>query len=88
MPLNRVMSQNEAHKIHRSTGLVFTPVVDRNFEIHTGDIRFGSVPPPIFRARTLKGGTPSSREDFRLNEYLEFSHAAKALYIHKHPCHP
>ncbi|GFW91440.1 helitron_like_N domain-containing protein [Trichonephila clavipes] len=28
---------------------------------------------------------PTSQEDIRLNGYLEYPHAAKTLYIHKHP---
>ncbi|GFV73020.1 hypothetical protein TNCV_1734881 [Trichonephila clavipes] len=29
---------------------------------------------------------PTSREDLRLNGYLEFPHVAKALYFYKHLC--
>ncbi|GFX19519.1 uncharacterized protein TNCV_2074281 [Trichonephila clavipes] len=29
---------------------------------------------------------PTSREDLRLDGYLEYPHAAKALYIYKHSC--
>ncbi|GFT14758.1 uncharacterized protein TNCV_99531 [Trichonephila clavipes] len=29
---------------------------------------------------------PTSREDLRLLSCLEYPHAAKALYIYKHPC--
>ncbi|GFX16036.1 uncharacterized protein TNCV_4702951 [Trichonephila clavipes] len=29
---------------------------------------------------------PPSREDWRLDCYLKYPHAAKALYIHKYPC--
>ncbi|GFY24378.1 uncharacterized protein TNCV_1014261 [Trichonephila clavipes] len=29
---------------------------------------------------------PTSREDLRVDDYLEYLHAAKALYIYKHPC--
>ncbi|GFU82529.1 uncharacterized protein TNCV_3629951 [Trichonephila clavipes] len=47
------------------------------------------------RENTLEGGQrppnslplpPTSREDLRLDGYLEYSHAAKALFINKHPC--
>ncbi|GFT98299.1 hypothetical protein TNCV_2903961 [Trichonephila clavipes] len=31
---------------------------------------------------------PTTREDLRLDGYLEYPHAAKALYIDKHPCPP
>ncbi|GFU47613.1 uncharacterized protein TNCV_2443351 [Trichonephila clavipes] len=56
-------------------------------------IRFVSVPPQ-FR-RTPWGGPrpptslplpPTSREDLRLDGYLGYPNATKALYIHKHPC--
>ncbi|GFV26677.1 uncharacterized protein TNCV_4059971 [Trichonephila clavipes] len=57
-------------------------------------VRFGSVPPQ-FRGRTLWGGQrppaslllpPTSRDDLRLDGYLEYPPAMKALYIYKHPC--
>ncbi|GFX81491.1 uncharacterized protein TNCV_4508981 [Trichonephila clavipes] len=58
-------------------------------------VRFSSVSPQ-FRGRTLSGGgqrsptslplPPTSRADLRLDGYLEYPHAAKALYIYKHPC--
>ncbi|GFW72560.1 uncharacterized protein TNCV_3797881 [Trichonephila clavipes] len=57
-------------------------------------VRFGSVPPKFEREHP-KGGqgpptslnlSPTSREDLQLDGYLEYSHAAKALYIYKHPC--
>ncbi|GFX57814.1 uncharacterized protein TNCV_943741 [Trichonephila clavipes] len=31
---------------------------------------------------------PTSRKDLRLDDYLKYPHAAKALYIYKHPCLP
>ncbi|GFV68086.1 hypothetical protein TNCV_1873681 [Trichonephila clavipes] len=40
----------------------------------------GQRPPTSLRLK------PTSREDLRLNGYLEYSHAEKALYICKHPC--
>ncbi|GFV56045.1 uncharacterized protein TNCV_2266311 [Trichonephila clavipes] len=66
-----------------------TPVVSRNFEQHTNDStsRLGST--PALRENTLgvvKGLPPTSREDLRLDGYLEYLHTAKALYIYKHPC--
>ncbi|GFX05624.1 hypothetical protein TNCV_3435281 [Trichonephila clavipes] len=56
-------------------------------------VRFCSVH-PILKENTLErevGGTslplpPSSREELRLDGYLEYSHAEKALYIYKQPC--
>ncbi|GFT07930.1 hypothetical protein TNCV_873601 [Trichonephila clavipes] len=57
-------------------------------------IRFSSVPPQ-FRGRTLLGGSPTSlplpptsREDLKLDGYLEYPPAAKALYIYKYPYLP
>ncbi|GFS83283.1 hypothetical protein TNCV_600291 [Trichonephila clavipes] len=52
---------------------------------------------PRFRGRTPWGGQgspttfplpPNSREDLRLDSYLKYPHAGKALYIYKHPCPP
>ncbi|GFW91639.1 hypothetical protein TNCV_4500581 [Trichonephila clavipes] len=40
---------------------------------HTGEVRHLSFP-------------PTSREDSQLDGYLEYLHAAKTLYIYKHPC--
>ncbi|GFV06842.1 hypothetical protein TNCV_4157471 [Trichonephila clavipes] len=34
----------------------------------------------------VKGLPPTTREDLRLDGYLEYPHAAKALDIYKHPC--
>ncbi|GFV02460.1 uncharacterized protein TNCV_1023881 [Trichonephila clavipes] len=57
-------------------------------------VRFCSVP-PNFEGEHSRGGQgyptslplpPTSREDLRLDGYLEYPHAAKALYIYKHPC--
>ncbi|GFY25424.1 uncharacterized protein TNCV_2485441 [Trichonephila clavipes] len=58
-------------------------------------VQFGCVPPQ-FRGRIHPGGgqrpaaslsfPPSSREDICLDECLECSRAAKALYIYKHSC--
>ncbi|GFS90553.1 DUF4817 domain-containing protein [Trichonephila clavipes] len=54
-------------------------------------VRFGSVPPQ-FRGRTHCGwseashlSSPSTREDLRLDGYLEYPHAAEAVYIYKYP---
>ncbi|GFT19198.1 uncharacterized protein TNCV_303261 [Trichonephila clavipes] len=57
-------------------------------------VRFCSVPPQ-FRGRKPWGGLgpptsfpfpPTTREDLWQDGYLEYPHAAKALYIYKHPC--
>ncbi|GFT20560.1 hypothetical protein TNCV_2183941 [Trichonephila clavipes] len=57
-------------------------------------VRFSSVSPQ-FRGRTPWGDqkppnflflSPTSREDLHFDNYLENSHAAKALFIYKHPC--
>ncbi|GFU93370.1 hypothetical protein TNCV_1861001 [Trichonephila clavipes] len=51
---------------------------------------------PIFRENPIgeRQGSPTSlltsttREDLRLDGYLEYHHAAKALWIYKHACLP
>ncbi|GFY24802.1 uncharacterized protein TNCV_2689931 [Trichonephila clavipes] len=57
-------------------------------------LQFCSIPPQ-FGGKTPWGDqrhltslplTPTSREDLRLDGYLEYPHAEKALYIYKHPC--
>ncbi|GFT24355.1 uncharacterized protein TNCV_3252091 [Trichonephila clavipes] len=57
-------------------------------------VRFCSVPLE-FRKRKSRGGQrhptylplpPTSQEDLRLDGCLEYPHAAKAIYIYKHPC--
>ncbi|GFW49860.1 hypothetical protein TNCV_1885241 [Trichonephila clavipes] len=58
-------------------------------------VRFSLVSPQ-FRGRTSGRSEvstffslpPTSQEDFRLNGYLEYHHAAKALYTYKHPYPP
>ncbi|GFW90868.1 uncharacterized protein TNCV_2418611 [Trichonephila clavipes] len=58
-------------------------------------VRLCSVPPPNLEGENPGGGQgppmslplqPTTREDLRLDGYLEYPHAAKALYIYKHPC--
>ncbi|GFT39882.1 uncharacterized protein TNCV_3286591 [Trichonephila clavipes] len=58
-------------------------------------VRFCSVPPPTFEGEHPGYGQeppnslpfpPTTREDLRLDGYLEYSHAAKAQNIYKHPC--
>ncbi|GFV47523.1 hypothetical protein TNCV_904841 [Trichonephila clavipes] len=57
-------------------------------------VRFCSVPHQ-FEGRNPGGGqehptylplSPTTRESLQLDGYLEYSPAAKALYIYKHPC--
>ncbi|GFY00307.1 hypothetical protein TNCV_4711091 [Trichonephila clavipes] len=57
-------------------------------------VRFCSVSPQ-FRGRTPRGGQgppnslpvpPTSREDLRLDGYLKYPNAVKALYIYKYTC--
>ncbi|GFV43497.1 hypothetical protein TNCV_4592211 [Trichonephila clavipes] len=57
-------------------------------------VRFSSVLPQIRgtnpgdsqRLPTSLPLPPTSREDLRLDGYLEYLDAANALYIYKHPC--
>ncbi|GFV29587.1 uncharacterized protein TNCV_329531 [Trichonephila clavipes] len=81
--------QNEAHEIHHGKGLSCMPVVIRSFEHHTGDSKIWLVSTPKLKGNTLrvvKGLPPTSQEDLWLDGYLEYYHAAKELYICKHPC--
>ncbi|GFV46669.1 hypothetical protein TNCV_3544851 [Trichonephila clavipes] len=81
------------HEVHHGKRLVerLSLAVDlSNIQV---TVRFSSVSPQ-FRGKTLRGGgqgPPSSlplpstsREDLRVDGYLEYPHAAKALYICKH----
>ncbi|GFX22733.1 uncharacterized protein TNCV_4838701 [Trichonephila clavipes] len=88
------MCQIEAHEIHHSLVLDCTHVVSRSLEHHAGDSTFWLASTPIMRENT-RGGQgsptslplpPTSREGLRLDGYLEYPHAAKALYIYKHLC--
>ncbi|GFV81152.1 uncharacterized protein TNCV_3742131 [Trichonephila clavipes] len=84
----------EAHEVHLGKGLDCTPVVCRRLEYHAGDGTILLSCPPILREHPGGGqGPPTSlplppttREDLRRDSYLEYPHAAKALYIYKHPC--
>ncbi|GFX90999.1 amiloride-sensitive sodium channel subunit beta [Trichonephila clavipes] len=69
-----------------------TPVVSRSFEYHTDDLTRSH---PNFEGEHPRGGQgpptslllqPTSREGLRLDGYLKYHHAAKALYIYKHQC--
>ncbi|GFU30753.1 hypothetical protein TNCV_1444641 [Trichonephila clavipes] len=74
-----------------------TPVVGRSLEHHTGDrtIFLAWLHTNLEGEHPGKGEGPSSsltlppikREDLRLDGYLDYLHAAKALCIYKHhPC--
>ncbi|GFU64937.1 uncharacterized protein TNCV_785881 [Trichonephila clavipes] len=56
---------------------IFTPVVSLSFEHHAGEHPGSGQRPPLL---------PTTRKDLWLDGYLEYPHAAKALYIYKHPC--
>ncbi|GFU89376.1 uncharacterized protein TNCV_1783581 [Trichonephila clavipes] len=69
-------------------------VVSHSFEHHTGDSTMWLISTPILREGTWGGQVPitslpprpTTREDLRLDGYLEYRHAAKALCIYKHLC--
>ncbi|GFX87920.1 uncharacterized protein TNCV_4373851 [Trichonephila clavipes] len=66
----------------------------RSFEHHTGDSTIWLRSTLILRKNTLEVVRdlppllllPTSRQDLRLDGYLEYPHAAKARHIYKHPC--
>ncbi|GFT41906.1 uncharacterized protein TNCV_1667561 [Trichonephila clavipes] len=69
------------------------PVVGRSLERYTSDSTMSLGSTPILRENTLGEGQgpptslplpPTLREDLRLDGYLEYPHAGKALYIYKH----
>ncbi|GFU39804.1 uncharacterized protein TNCV_1949831 [Trichonephila clavipes] len=72
-----------------------TLVVSYCFEYYSGGSTVWIDSIPILRENSL-GGSGSQpplfpfhqphSEDLRLNGYLEYQHAEKALYIYKHPC--
>ncbi|GFS97693.1 uncharacterized protein TNCV_2558541 [Trichonephila clavipes] len=68
------------------------PVVSRNFEHYAGDstIFLSSTPQRKKTLGVVRGfpplpPPPTSGEDLRLDGYLEYTHAAKALYTYRHP---
>ncbi|GFX73628.1 uncharacterized protein TNCV_1263971 [Trichonephila clavipes] len=71
-----------------------TPVVSCSFEHHTSVSTIWLVSTPILRENTIEGQRPTaslpllptSREDLRLDGYLEYPHAAKALYVYRNSC--
>ncbi|GFX79210.1 uncharacterized protein TNCV_4747941 [Trichonephila clavipes] len=67
------------------------PVVIRSFQHHTSDTTIWLVCTPILTwggqgPPTCLPFPPTSREDLRLDGYLENPQAVKALYIYKHLC--
>ncbi|GFX51803.1 hypothetical protein TNCV_5015051 [Trichonephila clavipes] len=67
------------------------PVVSRSFDSRYALAGFH----PNFEGKHSRGGLrpptslsllPTPREDLQLDGYLEYSHAARPLYIYKHPC--
>ncbi|GFW64069.1 uncharacterized protein TNCV_707741 [Trichonephila clavipes] len=75
-------------------GASLTPVVNCSFEHHTGDSTIWLGSALILRENTWgwsgdsQLSTPSTNftRDLWFDGYLEYPHAEKALYIHKHPC--
>ncbi|GFU75248.1 hypothetical protein TNCV_2056911 [Trichonephila clavipes] len=81
-----------AHEIHRGQKLVVRLSLVLALSITQVTVRFSSVPPQ-FCGRTPWGWSetslplpPTSREDLRFVDYLEYPHAAKELYAYKHTC--
>ncbi|GFT25405.1 hypothetical protein TNCV_182321 [Trichonephila clavipes] len=75
------MCQIEAHEIRHYKGPHCMPVVSHSLGTIKVTVRFGSRFHPNFE--TVSGLVPIN---FRIDGYLEYQHAAKALYIYKHPC--
>ncbi|GFU67594.1 uncharacterized protein TNCV_1643431 [Trichonephila clavipes] len=73
----------------------WTPVISRSFEHHTGDSTISLSSILILRKKILeclkahRTSLPfpqTSREDMRLDGYLDHPHAVKTLYIYKQSC--
>ncbi|GFW99599.1 uncharacterized protein TNCV_3418321 [Trichonephila clavipes] len=79
--------QIKVHEISSWQEANCTPVVSRSFEHHVGDntLCFGST--PVSRAPWIGQRPTNSTTGLRLDGYLEYPHAAKALYIYRYPCH-
>ncbi|GFT08529.1 hypothetical protein TNCV_5024291 [Trichonephila clavipes] len=82
----------KAHEIPHGKRLHCTPVI-RSFEPYAGDSTIWLVSTLILRPLWVVRGIPPlfpfppiSREDLRLDGYLEYLYAEKAQYIYKHPC--
>ncbi|GFW22260.1 hypothetical protein TNCV_1430141 [Trichonephila clavipes] len=88
MPLDQ-RCHIESHEIPRDKKLVFfTPVVSHSLEQHSSDSKIwhgstsifeGDYPGESHRPPTSLFLPPTSREDLRLNEYLECPHAALTI---------
>ncbi|GFU04993.1 uncharacterized protein TNCV_1290871 [Trichonephila clavipes] len=82
------MCQIETHEVHHDKRLVCKPVISPSLDHHSSDSAFGLVSTPISRVNSLEVVEPptslprTSREDSRLDSYLEYPHATH--YIH--PC--
>ncbi|GFU58286.1 uncharacterized protein TNCV_3646251 [Trichonephila clavipes] len=72
-----------------------TQKIGLSFEHNAGDSTSLLGPSPNLEGEIHRGGQgpptslplpPTSGEDLQLNRYLEYHHAAKTLYIYKHPC--
>ncbi|GFT90924.1 hypothetical protein TNCV_1066041 [Trichonephila clavipes] len=94
MPPDRQQHHFKAHEIHRGKGLVVRLSLAVAVNTLHVTARFGSAPPnfetehPVvdIGLSTSLPLPPTSREDLRLDDYLEYPHAVKALYIYKQPC--
>ncbi|GFY21755.1 hypothetical protein TNCV_1168991 [Trichonephila clavipes] len=75
--------QIKVHEIHR--GFLRLSLV-LALSTMQGTVRFGSLPSQFSGSGRPTSLFPTSREDLRFNGYSEYLHAAKALYIYKHPC--
>ncbi|GFT54388.1 hypothetical protein TNCV_2727251 [Trichonephila clavipes] len=85
MPPDRRNISSRPSKFIAAKGLIFTPVISRSSEHHIGDSMILLGTTPILRENTLRPPTsllhPStSREDLRLDGFLEYSHVAKTLH--------
>ncbi|GFS69123.1 uncharacterized protein TNCV_4009851 [Trichonephila clavipes] len=90
MPPDRTSDQGPRNSSWQ--GASCTSAVSHSFEHHTvgRTILLGST--PIFKENALGWSgashlsSPSTHLATGLDDYLEYPHAAKALYIYKHPC--
>ncbi|GFU83404.1 hypothetical protein TNCV_2752401 [Trichonephila clavipes] len=68
------------------------PIVSLSFEHHEGKRTIWLLYTPILTENTLRAGSlcspfhPPYEKELRLDDYLDYLHAAKPLYIYKHPC--
>ncbi|GFV96397.1 hypothetical protein TNCV_2869751 [Trichonephila clavipes] len=83
------LTQIKAHKIHHGKGLL----VRLSLAVALSTIQAWLYPNFKGEQPGIGQGLPpnlplptASRKDLLLNGYLEHPHAAKSLYIYKHPC--